>query len=158
MADIQSAAGASLRITASAPATFTVAGYAALAFTRIGEITDLGEFGREYNVITHNPIDTRATRKLKGSYNEGQMQLQLALKTDDPGQIIAKQASESDADYYFDLVLQNGSHYYFPAKVMSFKRGVGSVDNVVSATINLELTSSSTGIGVVEDLATTSPA
>jgi hypothetical protein len=36
---------------------------------------------------------------------------------------------------------------------MSFKRGVGSVDNVVSATINLEITSATGGVGVVEDLA-----
>jgi hypothetical protein len=48
--------------------------------------------------------------------------------------------------------MQNGAKYYFPAKVMSFKIGVGSVDNVVSATISLEITSSSTGVGVVEDL------
>ena len=47
----------------------------------------------------------------------------------------------------------HGDIYYFQAQVMTFKIGVGNVDQVTSATINLELTTSSTGIGVVEDLA-----
>ena len=149
---IQSAAGTKLGICASAPATFNAVGYNALTFVNIGEITDLGEFGREYNLITHNPIDTRATKKLKGSYNEGQASLTVALDTKDTGQNLAKTASESDADYYFKVVMQNGDKYFYPAKVVSFKRSVGSVDNVVSATINLEITSSTTGVGIVEDL------
>lgn len=150
---IQSAAGASIGISAAAPATYNVAGYEALTYSTIGEVTDLGEFGREYNLITHNPIDTRATKKLKGSYNEGQISLTVALDTADTGQNLAKTASASDADYSLVITMQNGAKYYFPAKVMSFKIGVGSVDNVVSATISLEITSSSTGVGVVEDLA-----
>lgn len=149
---IQSAAGASIGISAAAPETYNVAGYEALTFTNIGEVTDLGEFGREYNLITHNPIDTRATKKLKGSYNEGQISLTVALDTADAGQNLAKTASASDADYSMVVEMQNGAKYYFPAKVMSFKIGVGSVDNMVSATISLEITSSSTGVGVVEDL------
>lgn len=150
---IQSAAGASIGISAAAPATFNAAGYTALTYTLIGEITDLGEFGRDYNLIKHNPISTRATKKLKGSYDEGKIDLKLALDTADAGQILAKTASESDADYSFEITLQNGAKYCFPAKVMSFKRSVGSVDNVVSATVSLEITSSPTGVGVVEILA-----
>jgi hypothetical protein len=147
---IQSAAGASIGISATAPTTFNAAGYGALTVTTIGEVTDLGEFGREYNLITHNPIDTRATKKLKGSYNEGQISLTVALDPDDAGQTLAKTASQSDADYYFVVTLQSGDAFGFPAKVMSFKRSVGSVDNVVSATISLEITSTATGVGVVE--------
>ena len=149
---IQSAAGASIGISSSAPATFNEAGYGALTFTNIGEVTDLGEFGREYNLITHNPIDTRATKKLKGSYNEGQISMTVGLDTADAGQNLAKTASQSDADYYFKITMQNGVMYYFPAKVMSFKRSIGSVDNVVTATIALEITSATGGVGVIEDL------
>lgn len=149
---IQSAAGASIGITATAPATFDEGGYGALTFVNIGEVTDLGEFGREYNLITHNPIDTRATKKLKGSYNEGQISMTVGLDTADAGQNLAKTASQADADYYFKIKMQNGAAYYFPAKVMSFKRSIGSVDNVVSAAISLEITSATGGVGVVEDL------
>lgn len=149
---VRSSAGTSIGITSSAPATFNVAGYSALTFTNIGEVTDLGEFGREYNLITHNPLGTRGTVKLKGSFNEGSISLQLGLDTDDAGQILAKTASQSDGDFSFKVTTQNGDDYYFQAKVMSFKVGVGSVDSVTTATINLEITTSSTGVGVVEDL------
>lgn len=148
---IQSAAGASIGISASAPATYNVAGYEALTYTTIGEVTDLGEFGREYNLITHNPIDTRATKKLKGSYNEGQISMTVGLDTADAGQTLCATAASSDSNYSFKVTLQNGAIYYFPAQVMSFKRSIGSVDNVVSATIALEITSSSGGVGVVAD-------
>jgi len=150
---VRSSAGTSIGITSGAPATFNVAGYGALTFTTIGEVTDLGEFGREFNLVTHNPIGNRGTVKLKGSFNEGSISMQLGLDTDDGGQILAKAASLSDADYSFVITTQNGDKYYFAAKVMSFKVGVGSVDSVTSATITLELTTSNTGVGVVEDLA-----
>ena len=149
---IQSAAGASIGISAAAPATYDATGYAALTYTNIAEVTNLGGFGREYTVITHNPIDTRATKKLKGSYNEGQITLTVGLDTADAGQALCATASVSDADYSFRVEMQNGAIYYFPAKVASFKRQVGSVDDIVSAEINLEITSSTGGVGVVEDI------
>jgi len=150
---VRSSAGTTIGLSSSAPATFNSAGYSALTFTTIGEVTDLGEFGREYNLITHNPIGSRGTVKLKGSFNEGSINMTLGLDTDDAGQILAKTASQSDSDYSFVITTQNGDDYYFQAKVMSFKVNVGSVDSVTTATIMLELTTNSAGVGVVEDLA-----
>lgn len=146
-------AGTTLHISAGVPSTFDDTGYAALTYTAVGEVTDLGEFGREYNLVTHNPVGNRGTVKLKGSFNEGSMQVQLALDTDDAGQILAKTASRSDSNYAFKVTTQNGDKYYFQAKVMSFKVGVGGVDTVTSATMTLEITTSSTGVGIVETLA-----
>lgn len=150
---VRSSAGTTIHLSAGIPATFNAAGYTALTFTAIGEVTDLGEFGREYNLITHNPIGSRGTVKLKGSFNEGSITMQLGLDTDDAGQILAKTASQSDDDYSFKITTQNGDDYFFQAKVMSFKVNVGSVDSVTSATIMLELTTNSAGVGIVEDLA-----
>jgi hypothetical protein len=149
---VRSSAGSTIGISSSAPATFNVAGYDALTYTTIGEVTDLGEFGRVYNLIKHNPLGNRGTVKLKGSYDEGQINMQLGLDTDDAGQILAKAASLSDADYYFVVTTQNGDKYYFPSKVMSFKVNVGSVDSVTAASIMLELTTSAGGVGIVEKL------
>jgi hypothetical protein len=149
----RSSAGSTLKISASTPATFDAAGYGALSFTNIGEITDLGEFGREYALITHNPIGSRGTVKKKGSFNEGTMALKLALDTDDAGQILVKAAALSDNDYSFVVTTQNGDKYYFQAQVMNFKVGLSTVDAITSASVNLELTSSSSGVGVVESLA-----
>jgi hypothetical protein len=149
---VRSSAGSTIKISAGIPATFNSAGYGALTMTAIGEVTDLGEFGRQYNLVTHNPLGTRGTTKLKGSYNEGTISMQLGLDTDDAGQILAKTASLSDNDYSFEVATQNGDKYYFQAKVMSFMVTVGGVDAVTGATISLELTSGGTNTGIIEVL------
>ena len=150
---VHTSAGTTLKISASAPAAFNVAGYSALTFTAVGEITDLGEFGREFTLVTHNPVGSRGTQKFKGSFNEGTMNLSLGLDTDDAGQVLMKAASLSDGPYSFEVTTQNGDTYYFQAMVMSFKVGVGSVDSITTATCTLELTTSAGGVGIVEDLA-----
>lgn len=149
---VRTSAGTTIGITSMAPATFNVTGYDALTFTAIGEVTDLGEFGREYALVTHNPVGSRGTQKYKGSFNEGTMNLQLGLDTDDAGQVLAKTASLSDLDYYFKVTTQNGDIYYFAGKVMMFKVGVGSVDQITTANMTIELTSNSAGVGIVEKL------
>ena len=150
---VRTSAGSTLKVSAGTPATFDGTGYAALTWTTVGEVTSIPEFGREYNLVTHSPINTRATVKLKGSYNEGQVSLSLGLDTDDAGQILLKTASGSDANYSFQVTTQNGDKYYFQAQVMSFKTNVGGVDDVTSATVMLEITSNSAGVGIVEVLA-----
>lgn len=149
---VNTSAGTILRISAGVPATFNAAGYQALAYTTVGEITDFGEFGREYNLVTHNPVGNRSTQKFKASFNEGALTLQLGLDTDDAGQILCKTALNSDANFAFLLQTQNNDRYYFQAQVMSFKVGVGSVDQITGATIMVEITTSSGGVGIVEVL------
>lgn len=150
---VRTSAGTTLGVSASSPATFNEAGYEALTFTPVGEITDLGEFGREYALVTHNPLGSRGTVKFKGSFNEGQISLQLGLDTEDAGQVLLKAAAKSDNNYSFAVETQAGDFYYFQAQVMSFKVGVGAVDSITTATVMLEITTTSAGIGVVEVLA-----
>lgn len=154
---VSTSAGTTLRVSSTAPATFTSSGYNDL-FTAspnpplVGEVTDLGEFGREFALVTHNPVGTRGTQKFKGSFNDGTMTLSLGLDTDDSGQIVMKAASLSDDDFYFQVTTQNGDKYFIQAKVMSFKVGVGSVDSITTATVTLEITTNSAGVGIVESL------
>lgn len=150
---VKTSAGSTFKISAAAPATFDSTGYAALTFTTVGEITDLGEFGREYALVTHQPVGSRGTQKHKGSFNEGTITLQLGLDTDDAGQVLCKSASLSDSDYSIVVTTQNGDKYYAQAKVMSFKVGVGGVDSITTATCTLELTTTAAGVGIVEVLA-----
>ncbi len=150
---VHTSAGSTLKISASSPATYDVTGYAALTYTTVGEVTNLGEFGREYALVTFTSVGTRGTIKKKGSFNEGTIDLQLGLDTDDAGQVIVKAASLSDNNHSFEVTTQNGDKYYFQAQVMSFKVGVASVDDITSASVSLELTTNSSGVGIVESLA-----
>lgn len=150
---VRTSATTTLKISAGVPATFDNAGYAALSYTTVGEITNLGDFGREFNLVTHNPVATRGTQKLKGAFNEGAIALQLGLDTDDAGQILMKAAALSDSLYAFKITTANGDIYYFQGLTMGFKVGLNDVNSVTSATANIEITTSSTGVGIVETLA-----
>lgn len=152
---IATSATSTLHVVASgtAPATYDVSGYAALTWVAVGEVTDLGEFGREFDLVTHNPVASRGTQKFKGSFNEGRMDLQLGLDTDDAGQIIMKAASLSDSAFSFKVTTQNGDIYYFRAMCMAWKVGVGGVNDITGASTTLELTTTSAGVGIVESLA-----
>lgn len=146
-------AGSTLQLSAAAPSTFNQAGYAALSYTTLGEITDFGEFGRKYNIVKNNPVATRGTVKKKGSFDEGALALKLNLDTDDAGQILAKTALNSDSNYSVKITTQNGDVYYFQVLVTAFVVGLGGVDNTTGASIDMEITTSSTGVGIVEVLA-----
>jgi hypothetical protein len=151
---VETVAGTTIGISAAAPATFTASGYAALTFTTIGEITDGGQHGKTSALVTHSPIGTRVVQKFKGSVNQGQKTLQLAIDKDDAGQILLDEAVDSDEDYFFKVEYQGGDVDYFPAKVMSFVKNAAGVDTIRSGTVSLELTSSKTGVGIIEVPAT----
>lgn len=146
----QTVAGTQIGISAVLPVTFDAAGYGALAYAKIGEITDGGSHGRTYQVVNHNPIDTRGTQKFKGSFNEGQKTIQLACDPEDPGQAVVKVALNDDADYAFCVTYQDGSKDYFLAKVTSWSKSTTSVDSMYSASVGLELTTAKDGTGIVE--------
>lgn len=122
-----------------APATYDAAGFGAVSYDIIGEVTDAGEYGKVYNLVTHNPLADRKTIKKKGSYNNGSITLQLAIDEDDAGQIAALAASDSDDSYSIQVTKQNGAIDYFTAQVMSFTDNIGGVDNIESGSIQLEI-------------------
>ena len=144
-------AGTTLAISAGAPATFNEAGFEALTFTEIGEITDIGgDIGRVYNLVTHTPLANRSTRKYKGSYNSGSATITLALDPDDAGQTLVEAALNSDNAYSFRLERQDGSTRYFRGMVMSFPEAYGGVDAITTRTVTVEITADDSGNDFVE--------
>lgn len=147
---VNTSAGTTLHICATPPTTFDAAGYTALVWVPVGEVVDPGEFGRKYATVTHNPVATRGTQKFKGSFNEGTMNLKLALDDADAGQTLLRAAVLADAAYSFKVTLPSGRKFNFQAMAMDFSIGGLTVDSVTSATCALELTTSKTGVGIVE--------
>lgn len=148
-------AGTKIGISAVLPATYDVAGYGALTFGNIGNIEDGGEHGRGYAAVTFNPIDTRATRKFKGSFNEGSKTLSIGYNSDDAGMVVLKIALNSDNNYAFEVEYPDGDIDYFVAKVMTLTKATGGVDSIRMASVTLDIdTDEATGTGIVEKLAT----
>jgi len=147
-------AGTTIGISASTPATFDDAGYEALTFTNIGNIEDGGEHGRVYQEVTFNPIDTRGTKKYKGSFNEGNKTLSIAYNSDDAGMILLKTALASDADFSFEVAYPDGDIDWFQAKVMTLSKATNGVDSIRMASVELSITTNDAGVGIVEYLET----
>lgn len=137
--DVRTSAGSTLMVFAGRPANYTEAGFKQLQFTEVAEITDLGEFGREYTQVTHSPLKKRGVIKRKGSFNEGSITLPMARAANDAGQVILTAASQVDESYSYCIRLQDGSRFFFSAQCMSFKTSVGGVDSITGKTAQLEI-------------------
>ncbi|MEI4473577.1 hypothetical protein [Frigidibacter sp. MR17.24] len=135
----QSAAGASIAISLTAPATFDAAGFTALTPNIVGEVTNIGEFGKEFALVTHMPLAERGTGKRKGSYNNGTLSPTMALDPDDAGQQDMATALEMDEPVFFQITLQDGTVYWCGGLVMTYRPNVAGVDDVVTATCTVEL-------------------
>ena len=131
-------AGTTVHISAGVPATYNKAGYEALTYTEIGEIETVPDYGKQYKVVTWNPIGNRKTFKRKGSYDEGQLALSIARAPSDAGQTICIAARDSDASYSFKIV--TGALYqYFPGQVTSYTSNRGGVDSIFRSTLNIAI-------------------
>lgn len=137
---VMTTAGSSFALTATAPGTYNSTGFNALTFTTVGEVTDLGEVGHEYNLVNHLPVSARRATKLKGSYDAGSLTLQFGRDYTDAGQTALMTALSSDSPVSCKLTLQNGKKLYFQGLVTSFKTGLGNVDQVTGGTCVIELT------------------
>lgn len=132
-------AGTKLLISAAIAATYNATGFAALTWTEIGEVSEMGEFGRQYNLVTFNTLGDRRTVKRKGSYNDGTIACQMARVPDDAGQAILTTAVDDDDSYSVKIILQDGTIFYTTAQIMSYTTNIGNVDQITSATVNLEI-------------------
>lgn len=142
-------AGTTIQVSASLPGTYNLSSFAGLSYTAIGEVTDLGEFGREYNLVTHNPLGDRRTVKRKGSYNDGAVSMTLARVPSDAGQALLIAGLDSDNSYSFKVTLQDGTIQYFTAQIMSYTTNIGGVDQITSASVTLEIDDD-----IIEDIPT----
>jgi len=113
--------------------------------TEIGLIENLGDLGRQFQNVEFVSIAEGRTRKHKGSYNDGQLQITVGQDLSDAGQLALKAYAEASNQntYPFKMTLvgANASYdtIYFGAIVMSYRTTLGSANTVIKATITLEI-------------------
>ena len=139
---VQTLVETTIGVSASLPATFDDAGYGALTFTTVGQVTDWTPGGQVYNVVTSNPIAQRSTDKYKGTFNNGADSITINRDDDDAGQVLVLAALAADTDYSFEVTYRDGTIDYFTGKVVSFDTVAGGADSIVQRTISLERTRS----------------
>ncbi len=120
-------------------------------YLQVGFVTNMGEFGRVYSLITFDDLGNRNTLKFKGQRNDGKMDLDLGRAPDDLGQAAMIVARDIDHDFNFKVTLSDQfgaspnipTTFYFQAKVMTYTCNVGGPTQVVHAKASVELTSGS---------------
>lgn len=129
-------AGTTVALSAGTPATYNQAGYEALTFTTIGEVTDLGELpSKVFTMVQHQPVAERGMKKKKGGFDLGNQTLQFALDADDAGQILAEAAADSDAEYAVQISHPTLGDFYAQALVADFKRALGDVNSASNGSV-----------------------
>lgn len=139
MSNVKTTAGSSLAVSPGVPATNDQAGFEALTWTPVGEITNFGEIGgREYTAVTHTPINKRKTVTRKGTYDYPEFTLEVGRDSTDAGQDMLKLGRDSDASYSFRLTRQDGSIIYLTAQVMSFVNVVGEANTIAGYNVGVK--------------------
>lgn len=142
MSNVFTSAGTTLGVVADQPATYDDTGFGDLSYTDVAEITDMGEYGPEYEVVTHNPLGTRRTVKRKGTVNDGALTMQLGRDPSDAGQQIlidGVDGAERDTVHSFEVTLQDGTIQYFTGQIYSYTTNVGSINQITGASVTVEL-------------------
>jgi len=123
----------------------------------VGEVVDFGEFGKIFNLVSHNSVGDRATYKFKGSYNNGSLAMQLGQDPADEGQEDILDALEEDDEYNFKVELNDAAAasgstntiMTFKGLVMSYTTQVGSVDSIVGSACTIEISGDITTVYAV---------
>jgi hypothetical protein len=138
MSEVQTSAGTTFALSADAPATYDETGYSALTYTEVGEVTNIPEYGGSYQLVTHEPLASRAVVKRKGSLNHGSLTLQLGKDINDAGQALLKTAYGEDEAYSFEITLQDGTKQYSTGMVFSYTTNIGGSNQITAIGCQIE--------------------
>ncbi|NLS03623.1 hypothetical protein HGP14_09655 [Rhizobium sp. P32RR-XVIII] len=93
-------AGAKVSIsTAAVTLPLDATGFAALTFTPVGSVGNLGDYGASPNMVNYNTLDTEVTSKAKGVEDAGELSIEVARIFDDVGQIAMRAAAATKFNY-----------------------------------------------------------
>jgi hypothetical protein len=152
MADVFTATGTKIHIAPSVSATpANAAAYAALTWTEITLVENIGEYGDQSSIITAAVIGDGRMRKAKGARDAGEMAVIVFPKGSDAGQTALIAAEATFDTYPFKVTLPNrlsgagtDEINYMVVLVTSKRRNVGANDNIVRDTFNLAVNSAIT--------------
>jgi hypothetical protein len=144
---INTAGGVKFYIGTTAAAA-TIGEFEADSYVEVGEVEDAGQVGDESAEITFTALSDGRTRKLKGPRDAGTMAVVCGADSSDDGQAAMIEAEASPLDFNFRVQLNDQltisgdpTFIYFRGKVMSKRRNIGNVSNVVRYNFNVGVNS-----------------
>lgn len=136
--------GVTIAAVEGAPATFDQAGFEALSFVNIGQVSNIPAFGPTIQVVESNPLATGITEKFVGFVNYGSVALEADYDDEDAGQALVTDAvTTTDAsfgqNFSFELTYSTGAKRYWVGKFFSATENPGSANSMVSTSMNVEI-------------------
>jgi hypothetical protein len=136
--DFDTVASSKLYVCADAPTADTAIAFAALTWTEVGSVTNMGSVkGREYSTSTSSTIGDAQDREKKGSFKLPNADFECLWIEEDAGQVIIEDASKNYDVISFKLEKQNGAFRYFTAQVMKFVENNGTSNDAVKGNFTL---------------------
>lgn len=136
--------GIKFYIAVGKPATEDKAGYEALSWTEVAEVTDLPEYGPNVTVVESQPLATGITEKYPGFSDYGSIALGLDQDISDTGQIALQdsvQIAGKVKPHSYKVEFSNDKVDYWHGGTFSFTTNPGSANSMVSATAQVEINS-----------------
>lgn len=134
MSGTMTSAGTKLAISAGVPTAQTAAAYAALTYTEIGKIEQIGAFGATTETVNFQPL-RGPQEQHKGGTSYGTLSPAVAHDDADAGQELMRTASddETNALFAFEVEFPDGSKRYFQGRVFGYPENVGAANSMLMA-------------------------
>jgi len=88
------------------PSDLTQEQFEALTWVQVGKVGNVGDFGRQTNIVSYPTLDTEYQQKSKGISNAGDPPIECARAYNDAGQILMRTAGAPTARYSFALKIE----------------------------------------------------
>lgn len=125
--DVATHTSATYAISASLPATYDAAGYAAttITYTAIGKMAKFPTYGSRRGV-TNFPMISEGIAKIKGAPDYGGGDLMMADVPADAGQVILKAAEASSNHYSLKITYADSEVHYLDVLVHAWELSEGA--------------------------------
>lgn len=150
---VNTSLGTTIKLSASTPATFDAAGYAALSYTKVGSVENIGAIGISQEIVNFTDLETGILQKFKGTKDGGSPGVTLGNDTDDAGQILLAAALASQNAYSVLLTMPNGDKRYFQAMITGLPVTPGGASDITKVECTLAVTGQAGGTIFVDVLA-----
>lgn len=144
MSNAQTAAGAVLSIGAAAPGTYNKAGYEAVTWQAVGEVSNIsGDIGKVFSLATYSILADRGLVKRKGQYDNGSITVEYAYYRADAGQEDMLAAVSSDAPLPIRIVMTDAgdTRVYFMGLIMGTPITIGGTEDFIVCSVQIEIDS-----------------
>jgi hypothetical protein len=112
-----SSIGAIILLSAGNPATYNATGYAALTYTKIGNVGNIGERAEEWETDEFPDLETGSKQQAKTWRGTPSFDIEIGYDGDDTGLVLLKAAFASPNNYSVKITHADGEVDYFQAKI-----------------------------------------